>query len=275
MNFLNIAAYRFVALDDLPAMRERLRERAQARDLKGTILLAPEGINLFLAGEAAQMEAFFARLAHDPRLAGMQLKRSWSEEQPFNRMLVKIKREIIRMDRPDIRPADMPAPRLAPQDLKAWLDEGRDFLLLDARNEFEVALGTFRGARSAGVKSFTDFPRAAAALPEADKHRPVVTFCTGGIRCEKAAPLLEEMGFNEVYQLEGGILGYFEACGADHFNGECFVFDKRVGLDAALRETGTTQCYACKAVVTVAEQQSPDYVYGKSCPHCRKLALAA
>jgi len=275
MKFLNIAAYRFVALDDLPALRERLRERALARRLKGTILIAPEGINLFLAGEQARIEAFFARLDHDPRLAGMPQQRSWSEEQPYNRMLVKIKREIIRMDRPDIRPADMPAARLAPQALKAWLDEGRDFLLLDARNEFEVALGTFSGARSAGLKAFTDFPKSAAALGEADKNRPVVTFCTGGIRCEKAAPLLSRMGFNEVYQLGGGILGYFEACGADHFAGECFVFDKRVGLDPSLKETGTTQCHACKAVVTVAEQRSPEYVCGKSCPHCRKLARAA
>lgn len=274
MRFLNASAYRFVELDGLPGLRAALRDRALAAELKGTILLAPEGINLFLAGTHEKLEAFLAHLLADPRFTGMPVKKSVSDHQPFNRMLVKVKREIVTMNRPEIRPAGRPAPRLAPLELKKWLDEGREVLLLDARNQFEVELGTFEGAVSLGLESFSDFPQSAERLDRKDK--PIVTFCTGGIRCEKAAPWLIARGFREVYQLDGGILKYFEECGAAHFKGECFVFDKRVALDAGLKETGTAQCYACQAVVTPGEQASPDYAMGRSCPHCvgdrRKLA---
>ena len=199
-------------------------------------------------------------------------KLSWSEDQPFNRMLVKAKREIITMRRPDVDPARAPAPRLAPETLKQWLDEGREVLLLDTRNQFEVALGTFRNAIDLKLASFSDLPQAAAAIDERWKTRPVVTFCTGGIRCEKAAPLLVKEGYGEVYQLDGGILKYFEHCGGAHYQGECFVFDKRVALGPDLEPTGTAQCYACQAVLSLAEQASPDYAYGLHCPHCKGRA---
>lgn len=268
MSILNVAAYHFVELSDLPALREQLRTAALAQALKGTVLLAREGINLFLAGEPARLEAFLAGLLADPRFAGMPLKRSYSDEQPFNRMLVKLKREIITMRRPDIQPAQESAPRLAPQTLKQWLDEGRDVVLLDTRNAFEVAVGTFEGAKELGLDSFSQFPEAVQAHAEEWRDKPVVTFCTGGIRCEKAAPLMQTLGFREVYQLDGGILNYFEACGGAHWQGECFVFDKRVALDPQLRETATTQCYACQAVLTPEDQQSSEYQFGVSCPKC-------
>ena len=142
------------------------------------------------------------------------------------------------MRRPEIDPLRAPAPRLAPQELKRWLDQGRDIVLLDTRNQFEVDLGSFENTLALGLKSFSDFPRATQALPEELKGQPIVTFCTGGIRCEKAAPWLISQGFREVYQLDGGILNYFEQCGGAHFRGACFVFDQRVALDPALRETG-------------------------------------
>jgi UPF0176 protein len=236
MDILNIAAYRFVALDDLTQLRVTLKARCEKLKLKGTVLIAAEGINLFLAGTAANIEALVQTLRADARFAPLQVKRSWSAEQPFGRLLVKCKREIVSMRRSEVDPGA--APRLAPQQLKRWLDQGREIALLDTRNQFEVDLGSFENALSLGLKSFSGFPHASSALAEDLKQRPVVTFCTGGIRCEKAAPWLISQGFREVYQLDGGILEYFEHCGGAHFRGACFVFDRRVALDASLRETG-------------------------------------
>ena len=238
MNILNIAAYRFVALDDLAHLRGTLRERAEGLRLKGTILLAAEGINLILAGAAADVEESLRMLCSDPRFATIEVKRSWSAAQPFKRLMVKVKREIVSMRRPEINPREVSAPRLAPQELKRWLDEGRDVVLLDTRNQFEVELGSFDNALALGLKSFGEFPGATPALPASLKERPIVTFCTGGIRCEKAAPWLVAQGFRDVYQLDGGILSYLEQCGGAHFHGACFVFDQRVALDAALRPVG-------------------------------------
>ncbi len=238
MDILNIAAYRFVALDHLPELRAAFKARGEALGLKGTILVAGEGINLFLAGAAADVEAFLEALLADARFAPMEVKRSCSAEPPFRRLLVKIKREIVSMRRPEVNPCETPAPRLAPRELRRWLDEGRAIVLLDTRNRFEVDLGTFENTLSLGLESFGDFPRATLALPERLKDEPIVTFCTGGIRCEKAAPWLISQGFRQVYQLEGGILNYFDQCGGAHFRGECFVFDRRVALDVGLRQSG-------------------------------------
>jgi UPF0176 protein len=237
MNILNVAAYRFVALDHLPQLRAEFKARGEELGLKGTILLAGEGINLVLAGGAAKVEAFLETMCADARFASIKVKRSSSTGQPFNRLLAKIKREIVSMHRPEVNPCQTPAPRLAPQELKRWLDEGRPVVLLDARNQFEVNLGTFENALSLGLRSFSDFPRATQALPQELKGTPVVTFCTGGIRCEKAAPWLIIQGLREVYQLDGGILNYSAQCGGAHFRGECFVFDQRVALDAGLCQT--------------------------------------
>jgi UPF0176 protein len=183
-------------------------------------------------------------------------------------MLVKIKKEIIAFGISGIDPADRPAPRLSPGELKQWLDEGRSFTLMDVRNTYEIKLGTFRGARTLGLEHFREFPAAVNSLPNKLKNEPVVTFCTGGIRCEKAAPLLEQAGFTEVYQLDGGILRYFEECGGAHFEGDCFVFDKRVAIDASLRETDAALCFVCQTPLTLAEQEDDRYVESVSCPHC-------
>jgi UPF0176 protein len=268
MNIVNAAAYKFVELDDLQNLRSELQSRSNALGLKGTVLLAPEGINLFIAGTRGGIDGFKAFVLADPRFADVSFKESFSEEQPFNRMLVKVKREIIPFAVPEVTPAQNPAPRVSALQLKRWLDEGRPLLLLDARNDFEVELGTFRGARQLGLESFRQFPDAARQLSSED--RPIVTFCTGGIRCEKAAALLLQRGFREVYQLDGGILRYFEEVGGDHFDGECFVFDKRVAVDAKLQPTGTTQCYVCQSVLSVVDQRSADYVPNVACPYCER-----
>ncbi len=264
----NIAAYRFAPLADLPPLRERLLALCKSRDLRGTILLSPEGINLFVAGAQPHVELLLADLRGIPGLEALEPKVSVSAEQPFTRMLVKIKKEIIAFGVPGIDPAGDPAPRLSPRELKRWLDEGRPVTLLDTRNDFEVKLGTFRGATPIGIEHFRDFPNAVTKLPEEWKRQPVVTFCTGGIRCEKAAPYLRREGFEQVYQLDGGILKYFEECGGAHYQGECFVFDKRVGLEPDLGESPRTLCFACQTPLGAHEQLDPRFVESVSCPNC-------
>ena len=264
----NISAYRFAPLRDLKDLRAHLLAFCSERGLKGTILLAPEGINLFVAGRHQAVEELVYELRQYPGLADLLPKYSESDEQPFSRMLVRLKKEIIAFGVEGIDPADYTSPRLKPVQLKRWLDGGRPVVLLDTRNDYEVRLGTFRQAKAVGIDHFRDFPKAVESLPEDWKNAPVVTFCTGGIRCEKAAPLLERMGFNEVYQLDGGILKYFEDVGGDHFEGECFVFDQRVGVDPALRETGSKVCFACQTPLTAEEAADPRHVPGESCPYC-------
>lgn len=235
---LNISAYLFTPIDDASALRPVLRGRAVDAGLRGTIILATEGINLFLAGDADAVRGFVERLRLDPRFSRLTTKESWSADQPFGKMLVKLKREIIRMDHPMIRPETGRAPAVTPTTLRRWLDqgsddEGREVVLLDTRNAFEVDYGSFDGAVDWRIDRFTQFPDAARAHRAELSGKTVVSFCTGGIRCEKAALYLREEGV-AAFQLEGGILGYFENAGAAHWSGECFVFDEREALGADL-----------------------------------------
>lgn len=233
-SIVNIAAYQFISLNELSELRAQLREQAAALHLKGTILLAHEGINLFLAGTRAQIDTFLAQLHAMPGFATLIVKESLSDHPPFGKLLVKIKKEIISLGRPDIHPSRAPAPRLPARELASWLNEGREVVMLDTRNDFEVEHGTFEGAISMGLNNFRSFAERVDDLDPALKDKTIVTFCTGGIRCEKAAPLMIKNGFSTVYQLDGGILKYFEECGAVHFVGNCYVFDERVVLNPAL-----------------------------------------
>ncbi|MEO7399418.1 MAG: sulfurtransferase [Polaromonas sp.] len=240
MQILNIAAYQFVTLDDLPDLQARMLAALQARAVKGTVLLAHEGINLFLAAESGVIHDFLAWLKADARFAGLEAKESWSAAQPFARLLVKIKPEIIRMNHPAIRPSAGRAPAVSAATLRRWLDsghddEGRTVVTLDTRNAFEVDVGTFRGAVDWRIDKFSEFPQALMERREELEGKTIVSFCTGGIRCEKAAIFMQEAGVANVYQLDGGILKYFEECGHAHFDGDCFVFDQRRAVDAALQ----------------------------------------
>jgi len=236
---LNISAYQFVSLPDADDLCTLLLARALDRQLKGTILLASEGINLFLAGPSEAVNGFVDDLRTDPRFADLAPKESWSAAQPFKKMRVKVKAEIIRMNHPTIRPQAGRAPAVTAQTVKRWLDQGvdddgRPVVTLDTRNAFEVDHGTFNGAIDWRIDKFTQFPQALLDHKADLQDKTVVSFCTGGIRCEKAAILMREAGLDHVYQLEGGILKYFEEVGSPHYTGSCFVFDERRTLGADL-----------------------------------------
>ena len=214
------------------------------RASRAPILLAEEGINLFLAGDPDAVRSFIDELRADPRFEALTTKESWSDSQPFKKLRVRLKGEIIRMNHPTIRPAAGRAPAVAPVDLRRWLDQGhddsgREIALLDTRNAFEVGYGTFDGALNWQIERFTQFPDAATSHRTDLEGKTVVSFCTGGIRCEKAAIYLREQGV-DAYQLDGGILGYFEQVGGDHWTGECFVFDEREALAADLSAAGSS-----------------------------------
>lgn len=265
---LNIAAYKFAPLKNLEKRQAELKQRCEELQLRGTILLSTEGINMFLAGESESLRSFISELRGDELLNDLEVKESFSDRQPFTRMLVKLKKEIIAFGIDGIDPVGRPSPKLKAEQLKEWLDAGKDLVLLDVRNDYEVDVGTFENALPIGLDHFRNFPDAVKKLPEDLKDKPVVMFCTGGIRCEKAGPFMEQQGFKEVYQLNGGILKYFEDCGGEHYEGDCFVFDQRVALDPSLKESPVVQCYACLTPLSVEEQGSEHYSPGKSCPHC-------
>jgi UPF0176 protein len=239
MSIVNLSAYRFVSLDDLPALRERVLARCEALALKGTILLAPEGINLFLAGPREAVDAFMHWLREDPRFAGLEAKESLSEAVPFGRMRVRLKKEIITMRQPVIRPEAGRAPAVDAVTLQRWLDQGHDddgheVVLLDTRNDYETDAGKFPQAVDYRLARFTEFPEAIAADRDRYAGKTVVSYCTGGIRCEKAALHMQALGMQRVFQLEGGILKYFEETGGAHWRGDCFVFDERGAVDPSL-----------------------------------------
>jgi UPF0176 protein len=238
-SILNIAAYLFVSLDGLPELRAKMLDECHSRNLKGTILLTGEGINLFLAGKAEELRGFLDWLRLDPRFKPLTAKESWSEDQPFKKMLIKLKNEIIRMNHPTIRPEEGRANFISPKKLQEWLDRGTDDLgrpvvMVDTRNAFEVEYGTFENALHFNIEKFTEFPAAITAHKDELADKTVVSFCTGGIRCEKSGLYMREIGMQHTYQLEGGILKYFEEIGSAHYQGTCFVFDEREALEPSL-----------------------------------------
>jgi len=239
-SILNIAAYRFVSITDSDDVVASVRASCLAQDLKGTVLVAPEGINLFLAGAPEAIHAFLAGMGDDARFAGLQVKYSDSDSVPFKRLRVRRKREIITFRNESLLPATQRVPALPPSTLRKWLqsgqdDAGRELVLLDTRNREEVAIGSFEGALTLPIGKFTELPEALEAHRETLQGKTVVSFCTGGIRCEKAALWMQQAGYENVLQLEGGILGYFEQVGGEGYAGGCFVFDERVALGPDLR----------------------------------------
>jgi UPF0176 protein len=265
--FVNIAGYRFVSLPDRDELRAPFQEECKRLGLLGTILLSNEGINFFLSAKQDAVDGFIKFLDSDERFAGIKIKISYSNRPAFRKMYVRLKNEIISMGRPEIEPEHATGASISPAEFKAWLDEGRDITVLDTRNDYEIRLGSFSDAVDFNLSTFRGFPDAVESST-LDKEKPIVMFCTGGIRCEKASQLMINEGFADVRQLEGGVLGYFEEVGGEHWDGDCFVFDRRVALNPELEETETIVCYACREPLSKDEQDDETYILGVSCRYC-------
>ena len=303
--YLTAALYKFVDLPDFAGLRTPLLALCEAHHVKGTLLLAPEGINGTIAGPPDGVRAVLAHLRADARLASIQPKESWSAEPPFLRMKVRLKKEIVTLGVPGVSPAHRAGQYVKPQDWNALISDP-DVLVVDTRNDYEVGIGTFKGAIDPRIKTFAELPAwlareeqaggllgprsdlneapSEATHPDAlersgqrpqsgtaGKRRPkVAMFCTGGIRCEKSTALLRMHGYDEVFHLEGGILKYLETVAPENslWAGECFVFDERVSVGHGLAPGPYELCRSCRYPVGDAGRASPQYVKGVSCPHC-------
>jgi UPF0176 protein len=264
--------YRFARFDDCPAIQRRLKGLCERSGIRGTLILAPEGINGTVAGDGEAIEALVGEIRSLPGCADMPVKDSHAAQMPFHRMKVKIKKEIVTMGEPGISPLHGVGDYVAPADWNALISDPAT-IVIDTRNLYEVEVGTFAHAIDPGTRSFRDFPawfRARRAALTDGKAARIAMFCTGGIRCEKATALLKAEGVEEVYHLQGGILKSLEEVPAEQslWQGECFVFDQRVCLTHGL-ETGSFEiCHACRMPVAEADRASPDYEEGVSCPAC-------
>ena len=263
------ALYKFVTLDDYVQLREPLLQTLLVNDVKGTLLLAEEGINGTVSGSREGIDAVLAWLRADARLVDIDHKESYCAEQPFYRTKVKLKKEIVTLGVPGLDPNQRVGTYGEPLDWNALVDDP-EVLVIDTRNDYEVDIGSFRGAIDPKTKSFRDFPAYIREHFDPARHKKVAMFCTGGIRCEKASSFMLQEGFPEVFHLKGGILKYLEEVPAaeSRWEGECFVFDNRVTVTHELAEGVYDQCHACRHPVSPEDMQSPHYSPGVSCPHC-------
>jgi len=263
------ALYRFATLNNFQEMREPLLDFCRARNIYGTLLLAQEGINGTVAGAREHIDALIQHLKTDPRLAELEWKESLHDEPPFLRMKVKLKREIVTMGIPGIDPNRVVGTYVKPADWNALIDDP-EVLVIDTRNDYEVDIGTFRGAIDPRTETFREFPQWVRNNLDPERHPRVAMFCTGGIRCEKASAFMLQEGFEEVYHLEGGVLKYLEETPREdtRWEGECFVFDSRVAVNHDLERGQYDQCYACRHPITDSDKASPKYEKGVSCPRC-------
>ena len=263
------ALYRFVTLDDYREMREPLLEFCRERRIKGTLLLASEGINGTVAGTREAIDAVLEYLRADPRLADLEHKESVDEKMPFYRMKVKLKKEIVTMGVEGIDPNRVVGTYVKPQDWNALIADP-EVMLIDTRNDYEYEIGTFRGAVDPHTDSFREFPQFVRQNLDPKKQKKVAMFCTGGIRCEKASAFMLQEGFEEVYHLQGGILKYLEEVPAEEsaWEGECYVFDNRVAVNHALEKGSYDLCYGCRLPITEADRRSDQYRPGICCPRC-------
>ena len=271
-DYVVAALYKFVRLSELEGWQHRLRDMTTCCQMMGTILLANEGINGTVSAGPPDMSKFIAWLTDQPELSDIEIKYSTYEERPFHKMKVRLKCEIVTMGQPDIYPAEQTGPYVEPQEWNALISDP-DVLVVDTRNRYETAIGTFANAIDPHTRAFREFPDWAnqlAALPETEKPKKVAMYCTGGIRCEKSTAYMKSIGFEHVYHLKGGILRYLEETPADDslWQGECFVFDSRVALDHNLQKGIYDLCHACKMPIDKDDMTDTHYNPGVSCPHC-------
>ncbi len=268
------AFYRFVALPDFEALKQPLLRHLLQNEIKGTVLLAHEGINGTVSGSRTAIDSLYAWFDAEPRFANMTTKEATHATQAFKRTKVRLKKEIVTIGIPELDPTQVVGTYVKPQDWNALISDP-DVVLIDARNTYEVEAGTFENAIDPRTAAFRDLPAWMDAELDPEKNKKVAMFCTGGIRCEKSTAYLKAKGFEEVYHLEGGILKYLEEVPQTDtmWEGECFVFDERITVDHNLQKGTYADCQACgKVTLTAVEQADPRYVPGVSCPECYKAA---
>ncbi|ROQ20594.1 UPF0176 protein [Marinimicrobium koreense] len=267
--FVVAALYKFASLPDFQEISDPLRERCVALGLKGTLLLAHEGINGTVAGSREGIDGLLDYLRSDPRLADLEHKESPSDEQPFYRMKVKLKKEIVTMGVEGIDPRQSVGTYVPPSDWNALISDP-EVLVIDTRNHYEYAIGSFERALDPQTETFREFPQYVQDNLDPSRYKKVAMFCTGGIRCEKATAYMKAQGFDEVYHLQGGILKYLEEVPEEEslWRGECFVFDNRVAVNHRLEPGTYDQCHGCRHPITEEDKQAPEYMKGVSCPRC-------
>ncbi len=278
-DFVIAALYKFETLSDIAAWQTTLRELTTKLDMSGTILLAEEGLNGTVAGRYESIGAFISFLRSTDEFQDIDVKYATDTRCPFHRMKVRLKREIVSMGRPEVQPAKMTGTYVAPEDWNDLISDP-EVMVVDTRNDYEVAIGQFKGAVNPHTQSFRQFPdwaQALADMPEESRPRKLAMYCTGGIRCEKSTALMQQIGFDEVYHLKGGILKYFEEVPEDEslWEGECFVFDNRVAVDHALNKGQYDMCHACRMPLSEDDIKSNAFQAGVSCPHCITSTTAA
>jgi len=268
-NIVVSALYKFVTLDDYELLRKPLLDLMEKHQIKGTLLLAKEGINGTIAGDRNGTNALLAWLRADPRFADIETKESYEHEMPFYRSKVKLKKEIVTMGVKDIDPKHIVGTYVKPQEWNALISDP-EVLLIDTRNNYEIKIGAFKGAINPETESFREFPEYVEDQLKPEKHKKVAMYCTGGIRCEKSTAFLKQQGFEDVYHLQGGILKYLEDIPVEQslWQGECFVFDNRVAINHAMEKGQYDQCYACRYPITEEDKNSEHFVQGVSCPNC-------
>ena len=268
MNIANITGYKFTPIDDELLLRETILKYSTDLNLKGTVLISSKGLNFSVSGTKKNIDNFIVFIHSDKRFSDVDIKITYNKYQPFRKMLVRIKKEIISMGVEEINPFQFTGQKISPKELNSKLDNNEEIVLLDTRNEYEVRLGTFRNALDLDLDSFRDFPEAIEKLREELNGKEVVMFCTGGIRCEKASALMLENGFENIKQIEGGVINYFKETGGKHWNGDCFVFDDRVALNTDLIETDYVLCFRCREPLNKEEIGSDKYKIDEYCPYC-------
>ena len=263
------AMYRFAKFPEFESFRQPLLNLMLAEEVRGTLLLAAEGINGTIAGPRRGIDAVLAFIRQDARFAAIDVKESLSDENPFYRTKVKLKKEIVTMGVEDIDPNHIVGTYVEPSEWNELISSP-DVVLLDTRNKYEVEIGTFENAINPETDSFREFPDYVRENLDPGKHKKVAMFCTGGIRCEKSTAYLKQQGFEEVYHLKGGILKYLEDVPVEEtrWQGECFVFDNRVTVNHQLEPGQYDQCHACRMPISVGDKQSEHYEQGVGCPHC-------
>ena len=268
LEFLNVAGYKFEPLENLDSVIPEFQNKCDELGLKGSVYLSPNGINFSIAGTEADIDTYIKFMEEDARFKDIPLKKTFSETQPFRRMKVRLKKEIISLGRDDINPSELTGNYISPKELFEMYEKKEDVIILDTRNEYETRVGIFENAIDLQLDTFRDFPSAIETLPVEYKDKQIVMYCTGGIRCEKASAVMIKAGFSDVKQLKGGVLDYFKETGGAYWNGDCFVFDERVALDKELNETEYIYCYICREPLSAEEKESPDFKINEYCPYC-------